>query len=212
MLLFQSSMISLSVYVLVSWESGWLSGYLSGLPPLRAGIQFWPRPACGLSFSRSQPDSRVFLRVLRFSSLIKNRLTANWHLAVVLCSDIKHGLYSGSQRRLCMLSARCREPRPSQFSLRMQVRVISTSNIFIFYFKISKRPCEGLWRNATPVIVTLYCFFLDFTIVSRYVIVIVVAMSVEESKISLRHLAHFVPPPHNVIVICVSKIRGLLLL
>ena len=52
-------------------ESGWLSGYLSGLPPLRAGVQFWPRPACGLSFSRSQPDSRVFLRVLRFSSLIK---------------------------------------------------------------------------------------------------------------------------------------------
>ena len=31
--------------------SGWLSGYLSGLPPLRAGVQFWPRPACGLSFS-----------------------------------------------------------------------------------------------------------------------------------------------------------------
>ena len=52
-------------------ESGWLSGYLSSLPPLRAGVQLWPRPACGLSFSRSQPDSRVFLRVLRFSSLIK---------------------------------------------------------------------------------------------------------------------------------------------
>ena len=48
--------------------SGWLRGYLSGLQPLRAGVQFWPRPACGLSFSRSQPDSRVFLR---FSSLIK---------------------------------------------------------------------------------------------------------------------------------------------
>ena len=54
-----------------TWESGWLSGYLSGLPPLRAGVQFWPWPACGLSFSRSQPDSRVFLQVLRFSSLIK---------------------------------------------------------------------------------------------------------------------------------------------
>ena len=52
-------------------ESGWLSGYLSGLPPLQAGVIFWPRPACGLSFSRSQPDSRVFLRVLQFSSLIK---------------------------------------------------------------------------------------------------------------------------------------------
>ena len=34
-------------------HAGWLSGYLSGLPPLRAGVQFWPRPACGLSFSRS---------------------------------------------------------------------------------------------------------------------------------------------------------------
>ena len=37
----------------IYWESGWLSGYLSGLPPLRAGLQFWPRPACGLSFTRS---------------------------------------------------------------------------------------------------------------------------------------------------------------
>ena len=25
---------------LVQWESGWPSGYLSGLPPLRAGVQF----------------------------------------------------------------------------------------------------------------------------------------------------------------------------
>ena len=31
-----------------------------------------------------------------------------------------------------MLTARCREPRPSQFSLRLQVRVISTSNIYLF--------------------------------------------------------------------------------
>ena len=31
-----------------------------------------------------------------------------------------------------MLSARCREPRPSQFSPRLQVRVISTSNIYLF--------------------------------------------------------------------------------
>ena len=53
------------------WESGWLSGYLSSLPPLLAGVQLWPRLACGLSFSRSQPDSTVFLLVLRFSSLIK---------------------------------------------------------------------------------------------------------------------------------------------
>ena len=36
-----------------------------------------------------------------------------------------------------MLSAGCREPRPSQFSPRLQVRVISTSNIyFIFYYFI----------------------------------------------------------------------------
>ena len=38
-----------------------------------------------------------------------------------------------------MLLARCREPRPSQFSPRLQVRVISTSNIyliFIYLFKV----------------------------------------------------------------------------
>ena len=56
----------------------------------------------------------------------------------MLCSDIKHGLYSGSHRRLCMLSARCREPRPSQFSPRLQVRVISTSNILFIYLFIYK--------------------------------------------------------------------------
>ena len=33
-----------------------------------------------------------------------------------------------------MLSARCREPRPSQFSPRLQVRVISTSNIYLFIY------------------------------------------------------------------------------
>ena len=40
-----------------------------------------------------------------------------------------------------MLSARCREPRPSEFSPRLQVRVISTSNIylFIYLFKIKTR-------------------------------------------------------------------------
>ena len=32
-----------------------------------------------------------------------------------------------------MLSARCREPRSSQFSPRLQVRVISTSNIYLFH-------------------------------------------------------------------------------
>ena len=34
-----------------------------------------------------------------------------------------------------MLSARCREPRPSQFSPRLQVRVISTSNILFFIYE-----------------------------------------------------------------------------
>ena len=45
-----------------------------------------------------------------------------------------------------MLSARCREPRPSQFSPRLQVRVISTStsNIHILkLFGINKKvTCE----------------------------------------------------------------------
>ena len=38
-----------------------------------------------------------------------------------------------------MLSARCREPRPSQFSPRLQVRVISTSNIY---------NRQNIWRNV----------------------------------------------------------------
>ena len=35
------------------------------------GLTLGPGIVCGLSFSRSQPDSEVFLRVLRFSSLSK---------------------------------------------------------------------------------------------------------------------------------------------
>ena len=44
----------------------------------------------GLSFSRSQPDLRVFLRVPRFSSLSKIDSQVKKHLAWVLCSRIIH--------------------------------------------------------------------------------------------------------------------------
>ena len=81
------------------------------LTPLPAGVQLWLRPACGLNFSRSQPGSRVFSPGTPVFLPHQNRLTANSHLAVVLCSDIKHGLYSGSQRRLGILTAQYRELR-----------------------------------------------------------------------------------------------------
>ena len=118
-------------------ESGWLSGFLSGLPPLRAGVQFWLRLACGLSFSRSQPDSRVFLRVLRFSSLAKidSQLINIWLWCCAPTSNMD-----------CIAAARgafvCFQSdvvsRALQFSPRLQVRVISTSNIYIFTSNIYK--------------------------------------------------------------------------
>ena len=73
-----------------SWESGWLSGYLSSLPPLLAGVQLWPlATACIRAEFQSistwlegfSPGTPVFLPH-------QNQLTANKHLAVVLCSDI----------------------------------------------------------------------------------------------------------------------------
>ena len=47
----------------------------------------------GLSFSLSHPDSRVFLLLPP-----QNRPAAKIHLAMVLCSEIIHGRYSGSHR------------------------------------------------------------------------------------------------------------------
>ena len=44
----------------------------------------------GLSFSRSQPDLRVFLWVLRFSSLSKIESQSKKNLALVLCYGIIH--------------------------------------------------------------------------------------------------------------------------
>ena len=54
-------------------ESGWRSGHQSRLPPLRPGIE----SACGLKFVDLNLTPRVFLRVLRFSSLGKFDFNAN---------------------------------------------------------------------------------------------------------------------------------------
>ena len=48
-------------------ESGWRSGHQSRLPPLRPAIE----SARGLRFVDLNLTPRVFLRVLRFSSLCK---------------------------------------------------------------------------------------------------------------------------------------------
>ena len=53
--------------VIIIGESGWRSGHQSRLPPLRPGIE----AARGLRFVDLNLTPRVFLRVLRFSSLCK---------------------------------------------------------------------------------------------------------------------------------------------
>ena len=61
-----------------------------------------------------------------------------------------------------MLSARCREPRPSQFSPRLQVRVISTSNIYLYLLtrviiSVIIVPCVRQARKKTHITCHL-CF------------------------------------------------------
>ena len=73
----------------VNWKSGWRGGHQSHLPPLPQMLY-----TCGLSFSRSQPDFEGFLWVLRFPPSSKLTLSLI-HLAVVLCSEVIHGLCSG---------------------------------------------------------------------------------------------------------------------
>ena len=52
---------------------------------------------CGLSFSRSQPDFKGFLRVLRFPP--SSKLTPSLiHLAVVLCFEVIYGSCLGAER------------------------------------------------------------------------------------------------------------------
>ena len=51
-------------------ESGWRNGHQSHLPPLRPGIASWA-PHVGWDLSISIWHPRLFLRVLRFSSLFK---------------------------------------------------------------------------------------------------------------------------------------------
>ena len=85
--------------------------YLSSLPPLLAGVQLWPRLACGLSFNRSQPDSRVFRRVLRFSSLIK----IDSHMTY-MCSPAKHrGSFAIIQGQSCQYLNPCSASLRPQF-------------------------------------------------------------------------------------------------
>ena len=92
--------------------------FLSILPPLRAGVQLWPRPACGLSFSRSQLDSRVFLRAILFSSLIKidSQLITIWLWWCALtsnmdCTAATRGAFECFQPDLmsCALSKDCKK-------------------------------------------------------------------------------------------------------
>ena len=54
-------------------EQGWRSGESARLPPMWPGFDSWTRRHMWVEFVvSSRPAPRVFLRVLRFSSLLKN--------------------------------------------------------------------------------------------------------------------------------------------
>ena len=93
------------------------------------------RVACGLSCSRSQSDSEGFSLGTPVFLPPQNRLAAKIHLAVVLCSEIIHGPYSGSQRRLIYafgpVSSSC---ALRNSATRLQGRVISRRSFFFFFF------------------------------------------------------------------------------
>ena len=71
-------------------------------------VQFWPRVVCGLSFSRSQPDSEGFSPGTPVFLPQKNRLPVNYIRLGLRCSGITHGSYGGSHGRLRMHSVRSR--------------------------------------------------------------------------------------------------------
>ena len=64
------------------------------------------RVVCGLSFSRSQPDSEGFSPGTPVFLPPQNRLAVNYIWLGLRCSEITHGSYGGSRGRLCMHSIR----------------------------------------------------------------------------------------------------------
>ena len=117
-----------------------------------------PTPAIlrGLSFSRSQPDLRVFLRVPRFSSLSKIDSQVKKHLAWVLCPGIIHD----------RLAAAIETPftciRPIQLScalrnsdFRLQVRVISRH-----YYLAIHLPTHSLTYLLTYLLTCLHTYLI----------------------------------------------------
>ena len=86
----------------VNETSGWFSGHQSCLPPL------WPRVVCGLSFSRSQPDSEGFSPGSPVFLPPKNQLPVSYIRLGLWCSEITHGSHDGSCGCLHMRSVRSR--------------------------------------------------------------------------------------------------------
>ena len=71
-------------------------------------VQLWPRFVCGLSFSRSQPDSESFSPGTPVFLPPQNRLAVNYIRLGLRCSEITHGSYDGSRGRLHMHSVQSR--------------------------------------------------------------------------------------------------------
>ena len=71
-------------------------------------VQLWPRVICGLSFSRSQPDSEGFSPGTPVFLPPQNRLAVNYIWLGLRCSEITHGSYDGSRGRLHMHSVQSR--------------------------------------------------------------------------------------------------------
>ena len=79
-------------------EQWWRSGESPRLPPMWAGFDSRTRRPMWAEFALVLgPAPSVFLRVIRFSSLSKNRHAAysSW---LWLCSKVMHGPYSGCQK------------------------------------------------------------------------------------------------------------------
>ena len=126
-------------------ESGWRSGHHSRLPPLRTGFN----PDLVRTWAELQSISiwlwGFFLRVLRFSSLLKIDSQLITSGCVVLCSEIINGPYSGCQRRHDYAFGPI--SRAAFFGL--QVRVISTTDVNCLCFFINTF-WEYCWVTGLP--------------------------------------------------------------
>ena len=71
-------------------------------------VQLWPQVVCGLSFSRSQPDSEGFSPGTPVFLPPQNRLPVIYIWLGLRCSEITNGSYGGSHGRLHMHSVRSR--------------------------------------------------------------------------------------------------------